>query len=142
MKVFKFLNKKQARTYLIMTCVCVVLTISIFLNLDIHVNTSDAFLVASILSYISIMIAVKKASTEIEEIIIDNDVAKIYFFNKKKKSLLFPISEISLKINGEKVEFFKSTDELIGVIYKNRMEQPDQWDDLILIFQKASDLVV
>jgi|GEM_PF-6268878 len=136
MKVYKFLNKNLANTYVIIACVVTVLSVTMFLNLDIHINTSYAFLVASILSYISIMIAVKKASTEIEEIIVDNDVAKIYFFNKKKKPQLFSINEISLKINDEKVELLKPTDELIGVIYKNRLEQPNQWDELICIFEK------
>ena len=136
MKVFKFLNKNLAKRYVIIACILTVLTIAMFLNLDIYVNPSYAYLVAAILSYISIMVAVKKASTEIEEIIIDDDTAKIYFFNRKKKSLLFPISEILLKINDEKVELLKPTDELIGVIYKNRLEQPNQWDELICIFEK------
>lgn len=135
MKSFKFRIKQEAKTYTIFTFVAIVLSVFIFAGLNTYIDKYEAYLLVSILSFVSIMVAIRKANFGFKEISIEDETVKFYFLNKNKISLTIPKSSISVIIDENRIEFkFRDTDKLIGRAYKNRIIEPLKWDDLMNCF--------
>tara|TARA_B100000768_G_scaffold110141_1_gene102110 strand:+ start:18 stop:434 length:417 start_codon:yes stop_codon:yes gene_type:complete len=138
MKSFKFVNKQQAKTYSIFTIISVILAIFIFSNLDTFINKHVAYLLVTILSFISIMVSVKKAGKEFVEIVIENESVKFYYFNKMKAPFIISKREISISLENDKLEFKNlKSGEFIGRVYKNRIEEVAKWDDLLACIRSS-----
>lgn len=133
MKNFRFRNKPQTKAYTIYTLIAVVLSILIFSGLDIHISKQMAYLLATTLSFISILSAVKKAGKEFEEIIFQQDDIKFYFYNKMKDPLVIPKTKVSaLILDGNAIELTNNeTQKVIGQAFKNKLENTEDWEDLI-----------
>ncbi len=136
MKVYKFQNKQQAKVYAIFTVIGMALSIIIFSSLDIYIDASIASLLISILGVISITVSIKNASKEFEEIKIDENNVKLYFINKLKKPLEIQKSDLYVENIKEQLVYKKlTTSEFIGRVYKNRLEEPEKWHQLIESFK-------
>lgn len=136
MKIFKFINKKHGTTNVIFIIAYVIIGYLIFSGVKSnYFNTHVAFLIVAILSFISVIRSVRKASLEFSEILIDDNVAKLYYFKVTKKPSVVKIKDIRIKLNDIKVELFnKTSDILIGRAYKNKIEDTDKWNELIKCF--------
>ena len=124
MKVFKFSNKQQAKTYTFFTILSVVAGIYIFSSLDkLMISPSVAYLLVAILSFVSIMVSIKKAGKIFEEIIVDEGKVEFSFANKMKDKLRTEVGKIILIESNDKLKVKdKETGVLIGVAFKNRIE--------------------
>lgn len=132
MKSYKFLNKQQAKTYSIFTIISVILAIIIFSNLGTFLNKSFAYLLLSILSFISIMVSIKQASSQFSEIIIEEEKIKFFYLNKMKAPLVLLKKQVKMDIHSNKIEFQNLiTNSSIGRAYRNRLVESDKWDELI-----------
>ncbi|MCJ0743671.1 hypothetical protein [Pedobacter montanisoli] len=132
MRVFRFKRIKTG-AYTAYTVIAVILSIFIFTGLNMYINKPIAYLLVSIMSLISILLAVKKAGKEFEEIVIfEDDKLKFYFQNRMREPLIISKSEISLTILEDEVEFKTSnTDKFIGKAYKVNLEADYSWEDFI-----------
>ena len=132
MKTIKFTNKQQRSNltwYAVITSAAAVL---VFTGFNIGINKSFLYLIASIVSFIAIMKYAKNARFSFEEIQIYEDSYKIYFFNKMKDPQTLKKVEVVVNIEPEKVVFTeKSTGNLVGSAFKNAMEEPEKWHELI-----------
>lgn len=137
MKVFRFSNKQQNNTYLIFTIISAILAIVILLNLDVNFNKQIAYLLVSVLSFISIMVSIKEAGKEFLEITISDDLVKFTFRNKKKGNLSILKEDLLVDVEEEKVEFKnRKTNELIGKSYKNRIIEKEEWIGFVACFKE------
>lgn len=133
MRAFRFSTKGQAKTYTFFTIISVIIGVFIFSNLDnFTISSSLAYLIVSIISFISIMVSIKKASRTFEEIIIDGNKVSFYFANKLKDKVVIDIDGISSIEKENLIEIReRQTDVFIGRGYKNRIEDKDKWDLLL-----------
>lgn len=132
MKTFRFLHEKYLNSYSIYTLIAVALSIFIFIGLNIYISKAFAYLLVSILSFCSIMTAVRKASREFEEIVINEGNIKFYFQNKMKEPLSIAKSEISIVIVDDSIVFTNiKSGKLIGKAYKIKLEQGYDWEELL-----------
>jgi len=132
MNAFRFKNKPQTNTIIIYTSIAGVLSILIFTGFDIYINKQMAYLLASILSFISVMSAIKKAGKEFEEIIVRENDFKFYFGNKMKEPLLISKTKVSAFLSGNNVKFTNNeSKKIIGYAYKSKLENEGDWDELI-----------
>ncbi len=132
MRAFRFKNKPQTNTYTIYTLIAVGLSIFIFSGLDVYINKQIAYLLVAILSFISIMSAVKKAGKGFEEIIVQENDIKFYFNNKMKEPLLISKTMVSVLFSEDNVEFTNNeSKKVIGYAYKSKLENQDDWEELI-----------
>ncbi len=134
MEVYRFKNdkSKEVKTYTVAVIVGLIFSIILFSGTSFSINPSILYLLATIVSAISIIIEIKKSGKEFKEIMIEEDYIKFYFFNKMKDALVIDKKDILVKIDEEKIEFEnKSASSQIGRSYKNKMEDIQRWDELI-----------
>lgn len=132
MKAFRFKNKQQTSSYTIYTLIAVVLSIFILSNMDIYINKPVAYLLVSVLSSVSLLAAIKKASKEFEEIAFQENNIKFYFQNKMKQPLSFKKLEVSTVILDDTIEFTDiKLDKLIGKAHKIKLEEGYDWNELL-----------
>ncbi len=133
MQEFKFSTKGQAKTYGVFTVISAIIAIFVFSNwYGVNISSSVAFLIASIISFISLMMSIKKASKTFEEIIIDGNKVSFYFANKLKDNIIKDIDNISSIEKENHIEIIeRHTNVFIGRGYKNRIEDKDKWDLLL-----------
>lgn len=136
MEAFRFSTKGQAKSYIIPTVLSVIIGIFIFLyRHKIKISPSIAYLIAAIISFISLMISIKEASKTFEEIIIDNEKVSFYFSNKLKSKIIIDITEVSLVETESLIKIIeKRRGILIGRVYKNRIENREKLEKLIECF--------
>lgn len=108
--------------------------------MDVLINRSVAALLIAIFGGISAILTIKRLSKEFEEIIIEEgEKIKLYFFNKAKRPKVTTRAELQVKAGKETLEFReKETEAFIGRVYKNRMEEPERWEELRDSFVKTS----
>lgn len=136
MKAIRFKNKSQTNTYNRYTIIAVVLSILIFSGLDVYINKQVAYLLVTILSAFSIYSAIKKASKEFEEIIINESSMKFYFQNKMKEPISISKENIAISIDGEIIKFDNvETKQIIGQANKSKLENDSDWETLLLYTQ-------
>ncbi len=140
MKAIRFTNKRQTKSFTIFTAIAIILSILIFSNLDVYINKQIAYFLITILSFFSILSAVKKAGKEFEEIIIDEENLKFYFQNKMKDSLLVSKSQISITMINDSIIDIKNktSKKLIGRVNKNNLENITDWDVLLDFFATSN----
>jgi len=132
MNAFRFKNKPQTNTIIINTSIAGVLSILIFTGFDIYINKQMAYLLASILFFISAMSAIKKAGKEFEEIIVRENDFKFYFGNKMKEPLLISKTKVSALLSENNIKFTNNeSKKIIGYAYKSKLENEGDWDELI-----------
>lgn len=142
MQIFKFSTKEQGRVYSILTTISIVLGIILLFQWNnIRINSAFAFMIVSIISFISLMKSIKKASKTFAQIEIDGNEIVFYFSNKMKEKIIKDINEITLI---DKTEYFeiksKKEGEYIGKAYKNRIKDLDKWSTLIMLLKKNDEL--
>ena len=117
MQAFRFSNKQQAKTYTIFTIISIIIGVFIFSSLDrLAISSSFAYLIVTILAFISLMISIKKASRTFAEIIIDENKISFYFANKHKDKIVMDLNKVSLIENEHLIEIReKHTDVSIGI---------------------------
>ena len=141
MKVFKFKNKQQTDTYTIYTVIAAVLSIFIFFNLNIYINKAVAYLLVTIVSSLSILFSMKKASKEFVEISFQENNIKFNFLNKLKEPISVCKSEISAVILDDSIEFTNvPLGKIIGIAYKFKLEEGSDWDEFLSLAQAVRDL--
>lgn len=142
MQVFKFSTKEQGRVYSILTTISVILgIIFLFQWSNIRIDSAFAFMIVSIISFISLMKSIKKASKTFAQIEIDGNEIVFYFSNKMKNKVIKDINEIILIDKTEFLEIkSKKEGEYIGKAFKNRMKDIDKWSTLIKLLKKNDEL--
>lgn len=137
MKAFRFSTKGQAKNYSVLTIINVLIAVVIFLNIDsLYINRRAAFLIVSLASLFSIILAIKKASKMFEEIILEEHTVTFYFANKMKEKMKTTIADIEVVLNDDFMEIHDSkVNKLIGRAYKNRIEDKSKWQDLVQCFK-------
>lgn len=143
MEAFRFKNKKskEIKAIAIASIVGVIFSVLIFSETDFVIEPHILYLLATIVSFVLVMAAIKKAGKEFEEIIIEGDYVKFYFFNKMKDVLKVNKDDILVKVDEEKIEFEnKSTGYQIGKSYKNKIEESERWDELVSCFTVQNPL--
>ena len=140
MQAFKFSTRGQAKTYTIFTVISVLIGIFVFSDFhDLTISSSVAFLIAIIISFISLMISVKKANKTFEEIIIDEKKVSFYFSNKIKDKIVMDIDTVSLIEKENLIEIIEEkTGVSIGIGYKNRIENSERMEVLINCFNNTN----
>lgn len=133
MQAFKFSNKQQPKTYTIFTIISIIIGIFIFWSLDnLKISSSFAYLIVTIISFISIMMSIKKAGKTFKEIIVDENEVSFYFLNQLKDKRVIDVNKIKLIEKDSFIEIIeKDTRISIGIGYKNRIENKDKWDLLL-----------
>lgn len=131
MELYKFQNKNERKKLIWLSLVTSVFVFIVFADINIGVNKYLLFFIASIFSYINITRYVKKSSKTFEEIIMKDDVFKLYVFDKRKKPIELSKTNVMIKVEAEKISFQKHSGELIGEAYKQMMEEPNKWDLLV-----------
>ena len=140
MQAFKFSTRGQAKTYTIFTVISVLIGIFVFSDFhDLTISSSVAFLIAIIISFISLMISVKKANKTFEEIIIDEKKVSFYFSNKIKDKIVMDIDTVSLIEKENLIEIIEEkTGVSIDIGYKNRIENSERMEVLINCFNNTN----
>ncbi len=135
MKIFKFSNKHQAKTFTFFTVLSVATSIYIFSSLDeLMISPSVAYLLVSILSFVSIMFSIRRAGKMFDEIIVDGEKVEFYFANKMKYKLQTEVSKVRLIESNDVIKIEdKLTGKLIGIAHKSSIET-EKIDELLTCF--------
>lgn len=130
---FRFIPKTQIAIYVTLIIGAVLALIAMFnFNKSYYRYMIYIYSVIAILSYFLIQKSIKEAAKTFREIIVDEDKLSLTFQNKNKKKLEKQKSEVFYTSDEEKLEIWdKSSNELIGRAYKNRIEEKDRWRILI-----------
>lgn len=136
MQVFKFSKKEQVNVFSIFMTISICLGILLFLdwnNLNLHVST--AFLVVSLISFVSLISSVKKANKTFKKIIVENDKVVFYFLNKMKDKLTLNVNQFRIDVKDDFMEVRDIKGDIIGKAYKNRINK-EEWVSLISLLEK------
>lgn len=135
MKVFKFSKINQVKKNVFISILLVVIFLLAFILLDNYIRRSYVFLILTL--SLSAVLKIRKASVELEEIIVDDDIIKLYFFNKMKKPVRIQKVDVNITYKDSELIFRKlGSLEFIGKAYKDVIEEVDQWDDLKIALKK------
>lgn len=130
MNFFKFQNKKRTNST-VLSIIAGVIGILVISNLQIGINKYLLYFLVSIASFCSTLFSINKATIEVEEILIQEEMLTFRFFNKMK-------SEISTTRGAAEIEFTANeiiirnaeTGKVIGVANKRRIDNQDSWERL------------
>lgn len=136
MQTFRFSKKQQPRTYTVFTIISIIVGIIVFWSLDnLKISSSLAYLMVTIISFISIMMSIKKANKTFEEIIIDGNKVSFSFASKIKNKIVKDLNSVILIEKEDLLEVKEKDSEVsIGVGYKNRIENSEILEELIKCF--------
>jgi|GEM_PF-5092762 len=74
----------------------------------------------------------KQTNKQFSEIIFEDEKIKFFFFNQMKSPLILSKTEVRIDLSNDEIEFTNLiTNKYIGNAYKNRIAEPEKWDDLI-----------
>src|SRR5699024_9542216 len=133
MQTFRFSKKQQPRTYTVFTIISIIVGIIVFWSLDnLKISSSLAYLMVTIISFISIMMSIKKENKTFEEIIIDGNKVSFSFASKIKNKIVKDLNSVILIEKEDLLEVKEKDSEVsIGVGYKNRIENSEILEELI-----------
>lgn len=133
MQTFKFSTKEQGRIYSILTAAVITLGIILLFQWNnLKLDSSLAFMIVSIISFISLIISLKKASKTFVQISIDANRVNFHFANKMKDNIQICIEEIELIEKNDELEVVNNEDgTILGKAYRNRIENKEDWSVLI-----------
>lgn len=133
MQTFKFSTKEQGRIYSILTTSAITLGIVLLFQWgNLKLDSSLAFMIVSIISFVSLIISLKKASKTFVKISIDANSVNFQFANKMKDNVRTCIKEIELIEKDDEIEIVNKKDgTILGKAYRNRIENKEDWSVLI-----------
>lgn len=136
MNRYKFKRKSKAVNYSLCTLVAGLLSVFILIGLEIKMSKEILYLIISILSLRSILVAVKVANKTFNEIVIHDDFVTFHFVNKMKEPLSKLFTEITTQIVNEGIQFTeKESGKLIGYVKQGDMEKPNLWSEILAAFK-------
>ena len=113
-------------------------SIILFSSLEFRINRYLIACICSIISYIGIRKFIKKVSIGIEEIQVNDNFYKLYFFNKNKDPLIISKEETVVSVENDKVFFTeKNTGKFIGSAERVTIENPNNWGDLLQLIIRS-----
>ena len=140
MKAFRFKknNSTEIKNYSVAVIFGIVISVFLFSGIDVVINPSILYLIAAIVSLIAIMLAIKKAGKEFEEILIEEEHVTFYFSNKMKDPISVEKQNLITRIDGDKIEFeHKLNGSIIGASNRRNIENSSKWNELLESFDLA-----
>jgi len=132
MKVYRFKRKEKLSTMVFFAVISTLIFLFIFLNIDISISKPIALLVVSVSTGIYAYYTIYLSKRTIEEIIIQENNVSIYFVSKNKKKLVLERSKLIISDSTNGIIISKGNNkEFIGEAYKDRIENPEDWDVLV-----------
>jgi hypothetical protein len=129
MHTYKFLNKGSKVS--IMAIFVSILAGLIWFNVDIGINKSLIHFVSSVGAFIYIVRIIRKAKTQIDEIVFVDNGIKLYFFNKTQDAVYLEKDNYNVVLNENEIIFNTNANNLIGKAKREVMEESDKWEELI-----------
>ncbi|PRY48546.1 hypothetical protein B0I27_1145 [Arcticibacter pallidicorallinus] len=130
MNIFKFQNKQKIN-YTLLSIITGIMGIMVISNLQLDVNKYFIYFVISIASFCSTLLSIRKASVEIEEILIQEEVLTLRFFNKMKSEISISKSGVEIEPTADEIIMRNAeTGKLIGIADKRKIDNQDSWERL------------
>ena len=133
MIVFKFKIEKKDRIK--GTFIVIIITITsmlVFTNLDIGIRKSFLYLISAIFAFLFSRYIINKTKNMVEDLHIEGENFKFYFFNKMVNNISLTKGTFEIEIENSKIIVFNNK-RVKAVLYKDGMEEPERWNDLIQI---------
>ena len=130
MKVFKFNNQNQSKS--VTTVLLIVSFLTILMVITGNILNPFIYLFLCLMSFLFIIIHVKKSSNVIDEVIFDQDSMKLYFRNKRKNPIVILHKDVLIDVSQNKkiTLWLKNRSKLIGYINKQSVETLEEWESL------------
>jgi|SRR5690625_1280677 len=128
MQVFEFSSKEQVNVFSIFMTISITLGILVFFDLnDYSLHASTAFFIVSLISFISLILAVKRANKTFKEIRVDKNKFDFHFTNKMKDRITLHANQFSVVLKDDFIEIKDNEGNIIGKAYKNRIKIKEGW---------------
>jgi hypothetical protein len=129
MSTYKFANKGSKVS--IMAIFVSILAVLIWFNADIGINKSLIYFVSSVGAFIYIVRIIRKAKTQIDEIVFVENGIKLYFYNKTQDAVYLEKDNYNFVLNENEIIINTNANNLIGKAKREVMEESDKWEELI-----------
>ncbi len=132
MEIFKFYNKKrQIKSNLFLGAVSLFTVLGVFSVLG-NIFNPIVILIASLSSFVSVMVLLKKAGMEFEEILFDKGLIRLSFQNRLKSPVEVKMDEIKISLFVSKIDIILKKDgKLIGNAIKESLRNEEEWQTLV-----------
>lgn len=132
MKAFRFNNKKQRKQFSLYATVTSAAAVTLFVNFGYSVSTPLLYLLIATTSFVGTMMLIKQSSLFVEEIILEGDMVKIYFFNKMKNKYESNLRDLELINSADFIEFKDSkNDKFRAKAIRKQIEEGYSWEELV-----------
>ena len=130
MKTFKFINK-ISKVVVCFGIITGILGILLFIKVDIAINKMYLFFFFSLLTYLVFKLFSKKGKITIVKIMIEQSFIQVNFVVNTYEALKIDRDNVDISALENEIIFKNKTGKIIGMAYKDKMEEPEKWNELI-----------
>lgn len=132
MKIFRFNNKKQRKQFSLYATLASAAAVTLFVNFGYSVSTPLLYFLIAMTSFIGTMMLIRQSSIVVEEIILDGDKFKFYFFNRMKDKYEGNLKDLEFAVESDFIQFKDAkNDKFKAKAIRQQIEEGYSWEEMV-----------